>query len=116
MINPQSEFVKSKIKGTKLTPRSARYIRQLITIERCITGDIKGLWTGHIRKDLENKYPHEYDAIMMELRPDLHRKIQEKQKLEEGKIDAKMKEFVAQMEKEDEEFRDMWRRLGGKLK
>lgn len=53
---------------------------------------------------------------MMELRPDLHRKIQEKQKLEEGKIDAKMKEFVAQMEKEDEEFRDMWRRLGGKLK
>lgn len=112
---PKSEFVKNKIKGTKLTPRSERYIRQLITIERCVTGDIRGLWTGYIRKDLEEKYPHEFEAISMELRPDLWKKHKEEQKQFDELLDTEWKKHIAQTKKEDEKFKNMWKNLGGNM-
>ncbi len=110
-LNPKTRYVKKKIKGLKYAPDNVRYIRAMLSIEKCMAGEIKGIFADTAREHLEVLYPEEFVAIMKELRPDLH----EKEAKRHNEMLKKLKLSSEKWKKEKADERKRWKALGGKL-
>ena len=121
MLDPQSEFVKSKIKGTKLTRKNIIYIENLVSLEEVALGIVPNI--RDFDKFYASMYPVEYAEISKELNPSMKSKVRrarkfyrERDKFWIGFWRVWRQRIEEQRRKEQRQLNLQWKQLGGKLR
>lgn len=110
--NVESKFIKEKIKNTKWD--DSGYIDNLIFLEKTIIEGVHSMGGNYMYRDLQNKYPKEYEAIYKELKPKEWKKLQEEEKKDKEKAKREQKKEEEEEELEEEEDRKDWVKAKGK--
>ena len=113
--NIKTEYVKSKIRGMRLTQQVEDYITNLIALEHAILGGATS-WGIALRCNGVNKdYKREYLEILGELNPEKY--LEELEML--SSVDKVSMNLTHRREEEEQkkarELKDAWEKLGVKL-
>lgn len=109
----KSEFVKNELKKTKWKNR--KYIDDLIDIEGFVFGEHWGLSSGYLSMHLKDKYPWQWKAVWMELKPKEYKRMKKAEEKDERKIENDYRKIKKEEITEKKQRRKEWLAAGGKL-
>jgi len=106
--NIKTRYVRNKLKGLDYNEENAKYIQDLMFLERVISGEKINYIAGMSYESKKREYSSEFKEIYTEIDPEGYRKYL--QELEQQKIEReeREKQRVIQDELEEELSRKSW--------
>ncbi|MDI6736910.1 MAG: hypothetical protein QME12_00135 [Nanoarchaeota archaeon] len=104
----RTKYARNKLK--QAGPKDKDYIDALIRIEEFAEGRVYGLYSGYEREALKSRFPAEWKAVNMEIRPKAFIQELEEERKEGERLGKAVKEIEREDRLEAQEQMRAWRK------
>ncbi|MCC7572471.1 MAG: hypothetical protein KO464_03675 [Candidatus Methanofastidiosum sp.] len=99
--NIKTGYVRNKLKGLEYNDENAKYIQDLMFLERAISGEKLNYIAGMSYESKKDQYPLDFKEIYTELDPDGYKQYLANEEQRRRKIEESRKQHERRMEEEE---------------
>lgn len=109
--NIKTRYVRNKLKGLGYNKDNALYIRDLMFIERVISGERINYIAGMVYESKKRKYVDEFRDIYSEIDPEGYKQYLENEEKRKKYLDESRKQLMIKEELEEKLSRESWKEV-----